>query len=73
MRRVVATCHPDNVGSARVLEKAGMEREGRMRGHLRLRGAWRDSLLYAAGNRDGPKLWVGVVPAPRRPSSSSRA
>ncbi len=54
LRRVVATCHPDNVGSARVLEKAGMELEGRMRDHLRLRGAWRDSLLYAAVNEDVP-------------------
>jgi ribosomal-protein-alanine N-acetyltransferase len=50
LRRVVATCHPDNVASARVLEKAGMQQEGRMRDHLRVRGSWRDSLLYAAIN-----------------------
>ena len=29
--RVFATCHVDNTGSQRVLEKAGFEREGRMR------------------------------------------
>ncbi|WP_456445648.1 GNAT family N-acetyltransferase [Deinococcota bacterium DY0809b] len=29
--RVFATCHVDNVGSQRTLEKAGFEREGRMR------------------------------------------
>ncbi|HGY10150.1 MAG TPA: N-acetyltransferase [Oceanithermus profundus] len=29
--RVFATCHVDNVGSQRALEKAGFEREGRMR------------------------------------------
>ena len=52
LRRVVATCHPDNVGSARVLEKAGMQLEGRMRDHRRVRGVWGDSLLYAALNRD---------------------
>jgi RimJ/RimL family protein N-acetyltransferase len=48
LRRITATCHPDNHGSARVLEKAGLEFEGRMRSHLFVRGAWRDSLLYAA-------------------------
>lgn len=54
LRRVVATCHPDNTASARVLEKAGMRFEGRMRDHLRLRGTWRDSLLYAAVHREVP-------------------
>jgi len=29
--RVFATCHVENVGSQRTLEKAGFEREGRMR------------------------------------------
>ncbi|MCB9731673.1 MAG: GNAT family N-acetyltransferase [Deltaproteobacteria bacterium] len=32
--RVYATCHVENVGSAKVLEKAGFEREGILRGHL---------------------------------------
>ena len=48
LHRITATCHPDNVGSARVLEKAGMIREGRLRDHKLVRGQWRDSLLYAA-------------------------
>jgi ribosomal-protein-alanine N-acetyltransferase len=48
IHRVEATCHPENAASARVLEKAGLELEGRLRGHLLVRGAWRDSLLYAA-------------------------
>lgn len=48
LHRVEATCHPDNVASARVLEKIGMRPEGRMRGHLRYRDGWRDSLLFAA-------------------------
>jgi ribosomal-protein-alanine N-acetyltransferase len=47
LRRVSATCHPDNHASARVLEKAGLRFEGRMRSHLFVRGTWRDSLLYA--------------------------
>lgn len=50
LRRVFATCHPDNHASARVLEKAGLDYEGRMRSHLFVRGEWRDSLLYAAVN-----------------------
>jgi RimJ/RimL family protein N-acetyltransferase len=47
LHRIAATCHPDNAASARVLEKAGMTFEGRLRGHMRVRGGWRDSLLYA--------------------------
>lgn len=51
LHRISATCHPDNAASARVLEKAGMSYEGRMRGHLRTREGWRDSLLYAVVGR----------------------
>ena len=47
LHRVWATCIADNVASARVLEKAGMRLEGRLRDHIFLRGRWRDSLLYA--------------------------
>jgi [ribosomal protein S5]-alanine N-acetyltransferase len=47
LHRVEATTHPDNVASQRVLEKAGMTYEGRMRDHLLVDGTWRDSLGYA--------------------------
>ena len=47
MHRLSATCHPDNVASVRVLEKAGLHLEGRLRDHMWVRGDWRDSLLYA--------------------------
>lgn len=47
LHRITATCHPENRGSARVLEKAGMSLEGRLRDHKFVRGQWRDSLLYA--------------------------
>jgi RimJ/RimL family protein N-acetyltransferase len=47
MHRVWATCHVDNQRSARVLEKLGMRREGRLRENVRKDGAWRDSWLYA--------------------------
>ncbi|MGE2714412.1 GNAT family N-acetyltransferase [Mycolicibacterium litorale] len=52
LRRISATCHPDNHASSRVLEKAGLVFEGRMRSHLFARGEWRDSLLYAVISDD---------------------
>ena len=45
--RIWATSHPDNPASSRVLEKIGMSFEGRIRGHMFVKGAWRDSLAYA--------------------------
>lgn len=47
LHRIFATCDPENGASASVLKKAGMQREGCMRHHERIRGEWRDSLLYA--------------------------
>ena len=52
MHRIEATCHPDNAASARVLEKAGLSLEGHLRDHLLVRGAWRDSLLFAVVGPD---------------------
>lgn len=46
LERIAATCAPDNVGSVRVLEKAGLRREGLLRGHVLVRGQRRDSLLF---------------------------
>jgi [ribosomal protein S5]-alanine N-acetyltransferase len=45
--RIWATCDPANVGSMRVLEKIGMQREGYLREHRWMKSRWRDSLLYA--------------------------
>ena len=53
LERLAATCAPENTGSVRVLEKAGMRREGLLRGHLLVRGHRRDSLLYARLRSDG--------------------
>ena len=47
MHRIEATSHPDNVASIRVLEKIGMSIEGRIRDHLFVNGAWRDSLAFS--------------------------
>lgn len=49
LHRISAVCHPDNIGSFRVMEKIGMQYEGRMRENfLNKDGTWRDSLFYAA-------------------------
>lgn len=55
LHRIWATCHVENARSARVLERIGMQREGRLRDHVRARGAWRDSYLYALVDGD-PRL-----------------
>ncbi len=47
LHRIYATCRPDNVGSAKVLEKVGMRREGHLREHMWHKGNWHDSLLYS--------------------------
>jgi ribosomal-protein-alanine N-acetyltransferase len=46
MERIMATCHPENLASARVLVKAGMRLEGTPRDHLQVRGVWRDSQRF---------------------------
>ena len=53
LHRIAATCRPENLGSARVLKKAGLSLEGRLRDHKFVRGEWRDSLLYAAIAAEG--------------------
>jgi ribosomal-protein-alanine N-acetyltransferase len=47
MHRIWAIVEPENAASARVLEKAGMQREGRLRDHRYAKGHWRDSVIYA--------------------------
>ena len=47
MHRIWAIVEPENAASARVLEKAGMQREGRLRDHRFAKGLWRDSVIYA--------------------------
>jgi [ribosomal protein S5]-alanine N-acetyltransferase len=47
LHRIYATCHPDNIGSYRVMEKVGMHREGLLREDKFVRGHWRDSLIYS--------------------------
>ncbi|HEX2080586.1 MAG TPA: GNAT family protein [Longimicrobium sp.] len=44
--RVHAHCIADNTGSARVLEKAGLRREARLREHQYFKGRYWDVLIY---------------------------
>ncbi len=46
LHRIYATCDPRNLASARVMEKIGMQFEGRLRETMLLRDGWRDSLVY---------------------------
>jgi ribosomal-protein-alanine N-acetyltransferase len=47
LHRIFATCDPENIASAHVMEKIGMQQEGHIREHKLAKGKWRDSLLYA--------------------------
>lgn len=47
VNRVVAFCHVDNTASWRVMEKIGMQREGRLREQRWLNGEKFDEYLYA--------------------------
>jgi ribosomal-protein-alanine N-acetyltransferase len=46
LHRVWASCDAENIASARVMEKIGMTREGRLRQDANLHGRWRDSYVY---------------------------
>ena len=48
LHRVEAFVSPPNVGSTRVLEKAGYLQEGLMRKLLYINGVWEDHYMYAA-------------------------
>lgn len=47
LSEITATCRPDNVASARVLEKIGMTRNGLRKADKLIRGQWRDSLVFS--------------------------
>ncbi|MDN7245344.1 GNAT family N-acetyltransferase [Planococcus shenhongbingii] len=47
LHRIFATCDPNNAGSRKVLEKAGMVWEGTLRENIRIKNGWRDSMVYS--------------------------
>ena len=50
LHRVWATADIANSASWRLLDRVGMQREGHLRQHKRVRGEWRDSYLYSILN-----------------------
>ena len=56
LHRIEAGCAVENVASARVLEKAGMTREGMKRKILPIRGEWKDNYFYAILEEDFYKM-----------------
>jgi ribosomal-protein-alanine N-acetyltransferase len=47
LHRVIAEAQPENMGSVRVLEKAGFTREGYARKNLLVNGEWKDHVAMA--------------------------
>jgi RimJ/RimL family protein N-acetyltransferase len=47
LHRISAAVGPENIASQRVIERLGMQYEGRIRDHVFTNGAWRDSLTYS--------------------------
>lgn len=47
VHRIWASCVAENIGSAHVLEKLGMQLEGHLREHKYFKGRWWDTLMYA--------------------------
>jgi len=47
LHRIEARCDPQNLASARVMEKSGMQYEGTLRGQMQVKGAPRDMKMYA--------------------------
>ncbi|TJY43322.1 GNAT family N-acetyltransferase [Cohnella pontilimi] len=47
LHRMYATCRPANIGSEKVMQKAGMKYEGHLREHMWHKGQWHDSYLYS--------------------------
>ncbi|MBE2222030.1 MAG: GNAT family N-acetyltransferase [Anaerolineae bacterium] len=52
LHRITTHCLAENIGSARVLEKVGMQFEGRLRENEFFKGRYWDTLLYATLERE---------------------
>ncbi|WFR96041.1 GNAT family N-acetyltransferase [Rhizobium tumorigenes] len=47
LHRIEAACIPENERSVRLLQKAGFQREGHLRGYLKINGQWRDHVMFS--------------------------
>lgn len=59
LRRIQATCFPENTGSYRVMEKAGMSYEGTLRRYMLIKGAYRDLKMYSILRREWESGKIG--------------
>jgi len=66
LHRAWASCLPENPASVRVLEKAGMRKEGFLVENLKIHGVWKSSFLYAILADEWKRNLAG--PAPGAPS-----
>jgi ribosomal-protein-alanine N-acetyltransferase len=55
LHRIEAACIPDNARSIRLLEKAGFQREGYLRGYLKINGQWHDHVMFSLLSTDTDK------------------
>jgi RimJ/RimL family protein N-acetyltransferase len=70
LRRIWASCDPDNHGSRRVLEKVGMQVEGLLRGDMVIRGDVRDNLLWGILEPEWRDRTINGTPDRRPPTRS---
>jgi RimJ/RimL family protein N-acetyltransferase len=56
LHRIMATAALGNTASQKVLLKTGMKREGTLREHLFVRGAWRDSAMFSVLEQEHRRL-----------------
>jgi len=50
LKKVIAQCATENIGSWKVMEKIGMQREGELKANQYLNGKWYDSYYYGLVN-----------------------
>ena len=55
LQRIQARCYVENIGSARVMEKIGMQFEGIARSALYVGDQFHDVRIYAITKEDGQK------------------
>ncbi|WP_160005115.1 GNAT family N-acetyltransferase [Rhizobium sp. 18055] len=58
LHRIEAACIPDNARSIRLLEKAGFQREGYLRGYLKINGQWHDHVMFSLLATDADKARI---------------
>ncbi|HEX8228630.1 MAG TPA: GNAT family N-acetyltransferase [Chloroflexia bacterium] len=54
LHRIQASCFPENVASARVLDKIGMSYEGTLRQYMLIKGAYQDLKMYSILRSEWP-------------------